>query len=60
MLLLCSRKYRFAANPIRTEGTYSKYHSIDDKIDPFHYYTTLIKFELEGVHMMLQEVEMEK
>lgn len=34
----------FAANPIRTEGTYSKYSSIDDKIDPFHYYTTLIKF----------------
>ncbi len=34
----------FTANPIRTEGTYSKYSSIDDKIDPFHYYTTLIKF----------------
>ena len=24
--------------------TYSKYSSIDDRIDPFHYYTTLIKF----------------
>ena len=34
----------FQANPIRTEGTYSKYSSIDDKIDPFHYLTTLIKF----------------
>ena len=34
----------FTANPMRTEGTYSKYSSIDDKIDPFHYYTTLIKF----------------
>lgn len=34
----------FQANPMRTEGTYSKYSSIDDKIDPFHYYTTLIKF----------------
>ena len=34
----------FEANPIRTEGTYSKYSSIDDKIDPFHYYTTLAKF----------------
>ena len=34
----------FKANPVRTEGTYSKYSSIDDKIDPFHYYTTLIKF----------------
>jgi len=34
----------FQANPVRTEGTYSKYSSIDDKIDPFHYLTTLIKF----------------
>ena len=34
----------FEANPVRTEGTYSRYSSIDDKIDPFHYYTTLIKF----------------
>ena len=34
----------FKANPDRTEGTYSKYSSIDDKIDPFHYFTTLIKF----------------
>ena len=34
----------FKANTVRTEGTYSKYSSIDDKIDPFHYYTTLIKF----------------
>jgi len=34
----------FKANPVRTEGTYSKYSSIDDKIDPFHYFTTLIKF----------------
>ncbi len=34
----------FAANTERTEGSYSKYSSIDDKIDPFHYFTTLIKF----------------
>jgi N-acetyl sugar amidotransferase len=34
----------FEANSVRTEGSYSKYSSIDDKIDPFHYYTTLIKF----------------
>lgn len=34
----------FQANPERTPGTYSKYSSIDDKIDMFHYYTTLIKF----------------
>jgi hypothetical protein len=31
-------------NTERTEGSYSKYSSIDDKIDPFHYYCTYIKF----------------
>jgi N-acetyl sugar amidotransferase len=36
----------FVANPVRTEGTYSKYNSLDDKIDGFHYYTTWIKFGL--------------
>lgn len=34
----------FQSNSERTEGTYSKYSSIDDKIDMFHYYTTLAKF----------------
>ena len=34
----------FIPNVERTEGSYSKYSSIDDKLDPFHYYTTLIKF----------------
>ena len=34
----------FKARPYRTEGTYSKYNSIDDKIDDFHYFTTFIKF----------------
>ena len=37
-------KMGFKANDQRTEGTYSKYNSIDDKTDPFHYWTTLIKF----------------
>jgi N-acetyl sugar amidotransferase len=36
----------FTPNPERTEGSYSKYSSLDDKIDPFHYYTTYIKFGL--------------
>lgn len=36
----------FNSNDQRTEGSYSKYSSIDDKIDPFHYFTTLIKFGL--------------
>lgn len=34
----------FQASPERTPGTYSKYNSIDDKIDDFHYHTTFIKF----------------
>jgi len=34
----------FQAAPERTPGTYSKYNSIDDKIDDYHYYTTYIKF----------------
>lgn len=34
----------FQAAPERTPGTYSKYNSIDDRIDDFHYYTTYIKF----------------
>jgi N-acetyl sugar amidotransferase len=36
----------FQARPFRTEGTYSKYNSIDDKIDDLHYYTTHAKFGL--------------
>lgn len=34
----------FEANPIRTEGTYSKYNSLDDKVDGFFYWTRWIKF----------------
>ena len=36
----------FQASPERTPGTYSKYNSIDDKIDDFHYWTTYVKFGL--------------
>jgi N-acetyl sugar amidotransferase len=36
----------FQARPFRTQGTYSKYNSIDDKIDDLHYYTTFVKFGL--------------
>ena len=36
----------FEASPERTPGTYSKYNSIDDKVDDFHYYTTGVKFGL--------------
>lgn len=35
----------FQANPDgRSEGTYSKYASLDDQIDSFHYYLSYIKF----------------
>ena len=34
----------FKPNTKRTEGTYTKYSSIDDRIDPFHHYFALLKF----------------
>jgi len=34
----------FEPNPERSEGTYSKYASLDDRIDGFHYYTMFAKF----------------
>jgi N-acetyl sugar amidotransferase len=34
----------FNPNPERSEGTYSKYASLDDRVDGFHYYTMFIKF----------------
>jgi N-acetyl sugar amidotransferase len=35
----------FEANPDgRSQGTYSKYASLDDKVDGFHYYLSVIKF----------------
>lgn len=39
-------KTGFIPNPERTEGTYSKYASLDDRIDGFHYYTSFIKYGL--------------
>ena len=45
----------FAPRPFRTQGTFSKYNSIDDKIDDLHYYTTFIKFELEELMLMLNK-----
>jgi len=36
----------FKPNIYRTEGSYSKYSSFDDKIDWLHYYTTYAKFGL--------------
>lgn len=34
----------FSPNSERSEGTYSKYASLDDRIDGFHYYLAYIKF----------------
>jgi N-acetyl sugar amidotransferase len=34
----------FSPNTERSEGTYSKYASLDDEIDGFHYYLSYIKF----------------
>ena len=42
----CSEHTGFKANPVRSESTYSKYASLDDKIDGFHYYLAYIKFGL--------------
>lgn len=42
----CSEYTGFKPNPERSEGTYSKYSSLDDKMDGFHYYLRYIKFGL--------------
>lgn len=42
----CVENTGFKANPVRSEGTYSKYASLDDQIDGFHYYLSFIKFGL--------------
>jgi len=40
----------FHPSPERTAGTYSKYSSIDDKIDDLHYFTAKIKFGIGRTH----------
>jgi N-acetyl sugar amidotransferase len=40
----CVENNGFKINPERTEGTYSKYASLDDKTDWLHYYHSYIKF----------------
>lgn len=37
-------EYGFRAAPERTPGTYSKYASIDDRMDDFNFYTYFVKF----------------
>ena len=40
----CVDKTGFQPNSERSEGTYSKYASLDDRFDGFHYYLGFIKF----------------
>lgn len=40
----CKEHTGFEPNPERSEGTYSKYASLDDQLDGFHYYLAYIKF----------------
>ncbi|RHX90872.1 N-acetyl sugar amidotransferase [Leptospira stimsonii] len=40
----CKEHTGFSPNTERSEGTYSKYASLDDSIDGFHYYLSYIKF----------------
>lgn len=51
----------FQASPERTPGTYSKYNSIDDRIDDFHYHTTFIKFGIgRATYDAAQEIRNEE
>ena len=51
----------FRPNTERTEGSYSKYSSIDDKIDPFHYFFTYIKFGIgRATYDACQEIRNDK
>ena len=51
----------FRANDVRTQGSYSKYSGIDDKIDWLHYYMTVIKFGIgRATYDASQEIRNEK
>jgi hypothetical protein len=47
----------FEANTERTEGAFSKYNSIDDRVDGFHYWTGHVKFGIgRCTHEASQEI----
>ncbi len=51
----------FQANTVRTEGTYSKYSSIDDVVDYLHWFTTFVKFGIgHATHDAAQEIRNDK
>ena len=47
-----SKHTGFRPNSERTEGSYSKYSSIDDKIDPYHYFVHTSNLVLVELHMI--------
>lgn len=50
-------KIGFELNDQRTEGSYSRYNSLDDKLDGMHYWTGFIKFGIgRATHEASQEV----
>ena len=56
-----AEKCGFESNSERTEGTYSKYSSIDDVLDYLHWYTTFIKFGIgHATHDASQEIRNDK
>ncbi len=56
-----AEKCGFESNVERTEGTYSKYSSIDDVLDYLHWYTTFIKFGIgHATHDASQEIRNDK
>ena len=51
----------FQGNTERTEGSYSKYSGIDDRIDYFHFYTSIVKFGIgRATHDAAQEIRNNK
>jgi len=51
----------FSAANERSDGTYSKYTEIDDRIVPFHFYTTLIKYGIgRATYDAAQEIRNKK
>jgi N-acetyl sugar amidotransferase len=53
---VAERAPKWSCRPFRTQGTYSKYNSIDDKVDDLHYWTTHVKFGIgRATHDASQE-----
>ena len=51
----------FEPNPVRTQGTYSRYAGIDDVIEWLHFYMILLNLALvEQLMMLLKKLEIKK